>query len=628
MYPNIPFIAGGLFRKRKTPTPCATSSRRSRSPSSPTSTSTSSALFEAVEAGVHKIRLNPGNINDRKQVIDVIQACKQAGRARSSSPLPIDHCPIPIRIGVNEGSIIERRDKQKRMKELGAVFSTQKHGHLLAIMITKLEEYLDIFYEQDFYDIAISAKSMDAQIVIDAYAEISKRFDHPLHLGVTHAGPKETGTIRSVVALGHLLASGIGDTIRISYANDPIYEVEDGLELLYCLSLKERIGVDLIACPTCGRIQVDLFTLIQDVRKALASKVTVPMKVAVMGCIVNGPGEAEGADVAVFAGDRRGIIYVQGEKVANVPEEEILNRLLSECLNFQDKVRKGEAKLGEKKVEIIPPDPLGALGSGLDKAVSRTTKSPRRPLPSTLNDSTPPHRTARHPREHRHARRHRPRHAQAPTSSRALNAAPTTIRHLITFTHTEDPVVGAQHLPPQRAPTLVQRLPRALALRCCAPTPSSSRRSRGNSAASHPSSIGPRAPPHYVTSLTTTSRCSARLGTPLVPGRRRQNGGPPPWKAQRRRRGLLKELVMRRPRTGRCRSHRTPAAATVIPRNTAPPAQTAQPTSVAASGTCTIAACSPVSMRSATGRSPAVRLCWCRPWRTSGIPQAYLADAL
>jgi (E)-4-hydroxy-3-methylbut-2-enyl-diphosphate synthase len=309
--------------------------------------------LEAVESGVHKIRLNPGNINDRTQVIDVIQACKSRG--------------LPIRIGVNEGSIIERRDKQKRMKELGQVFSERKHGYLLAIMITKLEEYLDIFYEQDFYDIAISAKSMDAQIVLDAYTEISKRFDHPLHLGVTHAGPKETGTIRSVVALGGLLINGIGDTIRISYANDPIYEVQDGLELLYCLGMRERIGVDLIACPTCGRIQVDLFTLVQDVRKALAEKVTLPIKVAVMGCIVNGPGEAEGADVAVFAGDRRGIIYVQGEKVANVPEEQILEKLLSECLAFQDRVQRGEAKLGEKKVDIIPPDPIGELGSGFDK---------------------------------------------------------------------------------------------------------------------------------------------------------------------------------------------------------------------------------------------------------------------
>jgi len=309
--------------------------------------------LEAVEAGVHKIRLNPGNISDRKQVIDVIQACKSRN--------------LPIRIGVNEGSIIERRDKQKRMKELGAVFSEHKHGYLLAIMISKLEEYLDIFYEQDFYDVAISAKSMDTQIVMDAYTEIAKRFDHPLHLGVTHAGPKETGTIRSVVALGGLLIAGVGETLRISYANDPIYEVQDGLELLYCLGLRQRVGVDLIACPTCGRIQVDLFTLIQDVRKALSAKILVPMKVAVMGCIVNGPGEAEGADVAVFAGDRRGIIYVQGERVANVPEEEILERLLAECMAFQDKVNRGEVKLGDKKVQIIPPDPIGELGSGFDK---------------------------------------------------------------------------------------------------------------------------------------------------------------------------------------------------------------------------------------------------------------------
>ena len=306
--------------------------------------------LEAVEAGVHKIRLNPGNINDRAQVIDVIQACKARG--------------LPIRVGVNEGSIIERRDKQKRMKELGGYFSDQKYGHLLAIMITKLEEYLEIFAEQEFHDIVISAKSIDAQLVIAAYAEISKRFDYPLHLGVTHAGPKETGTIRSVVPLGHLLASGIGDTIRISYASDPVYEVEDGLELLYTLGLRTRRGAELIACPTCGRIQVDLFTLTQQVRQKLKEEIRLPIKVAVMGCIVNGPGEAEGADVAIFAGDRRGIIYVQGEKVANVPEEQILERLLAECREFQSRVERGDARLGEKKVEILPPDPIGELGSG------------------------------------------------------------------------------------------------------------------------------------------------------------------------------------------------------------------------------------------------------------------------
>ncbi|MCA9302698.1 MAG: flavodoxin-dependent (E)-4-hydroxy-3-methylbut-2-enyl-diphosphate synthase, partial [Phycisphaerales bacterium] len=263
--------------------------------------------------------------------------------------------------------IIERKDKQARAKELGAFFSDNKHGYMLAIMIAKLEEYLDIFYERDFFDITISAKSMDASLVIDAYTEIAKRFPHPLHLGVTHAGPKETGCIRSVVALGTLLANGIGDTVRISYANDPIYEVEDGLELLYTLGLRERKGAELIACPTCGRIQVDLFSLVQDVNNKLAAEIEVPMKVAVMGCVVNGPGEAEGADVAVFAGDRKGIIYVQGEKVATVPEEEILDRLLSECRTFQDRVRSGDAKLGEKKVDIVPPDPEGELGSGWEK---------------------------------------------------------------------------------------------------------------------------------------------------------------------------------------------------------------------------------------------------------------------
>src|SRR5215204_1791592 len=277
--------------------------------------------LEAIEAGVHKIRLNPGNISDRAQVRDVIQACK----ARK----------LPIRIGVNEGSIVERRDKQKRLKELGGVFSDNKHGHFLAIMITKLEEYLDIFHEEDFHDVVISAKSIDPLLVVDAYTEISKRFDYPLHLDVTHAGPRETGTIRSVAPLAHLVCSGIGDTIRISYASDPVYEVEDGLELCYVLGLRPRVGAELIACPTCGRIQVDLFRLVQEVRKKLAKEIRLPIKVAVMGCVVNGPGECEGADIAIFAGDRRGFIYVQGEMVErSIPEEDLLPRLLHHCREF------------------------------------------------------------------------------------------------------------------------------------------------------------------------------------------------------------------------------------------------------------------------------------------------------
>ncbi len=309
--------------------------------------------LEAVESGVHKIRLNPGNISDRNQVNQVIDACKDRG--------------IPIRIGVNEGSIIERKDKQRRAEELGMYFEGHKSGHLLALMVAKLEEYLDIFDARGFHDIVISAKSMDASLCIDAYTEIAKRFPYPLHLGVTHAGPKTTGAIRTAIALGTLLANGIGDTIRISYASDHMDEVKDGLEILYCLGLRPRKGIELIACPTCGRIQVDLFTLVKEVEKTLSREIELPLKVAVMGCVVNGPGEAEGADVAVFAGDRRGILYVQGQKVANVPEEEILARLLHECKQLQDKVRRGEAKLGEKKVDIVPPDPIGELGSGVDR---------------------------------------------------------------------------------------------------------------------------------------------------------------------------------------------------------------------------------------------------------------------
>lgn len=297
--------------------------------------------LEAIDAGVHKIRLNPGNIGESDQVNAVIDACKDAN--------------IPIRIGVNEGSVVERKDKQKRQLELASFFADRKHGHLLAMMLAKVEEYLEIFESRDFHEICLSAKLMDARLTIDIYEELSKRFDYPLHLGVTHAGPKETGSIRSISAIGSLLSQGIGDTIRISYASDPVLEVEDGVELLNCLGLRERIGAELIACPSCGRIQVDLYSLVRDVQEQLKDEIELPIKVAVMGCIVNGPGEAEGADVAVFAGDRRGIIYVQGERVANVREDEILNRLLLECKLLENRVREGKTKLGEKAVNIVVP---------------------------------------------------------------------------------------------------------------------------------------------------------------------------------------------------------------------------------------------------------------------------------
>ena len=299
--------------------------------------------LEAIRAGVHKIRLNPGNIKDRKQVDRVIAACKERG--------------IPIRVGVNEGSVVERKDKARRARQKQAL-ATNPRDQLVGLMIETLQEYLRIFEENDFRDVVLSLKSIDPTIVLDAYRAAADRFDLPLHLGLTHAGPPETGRIRSIAALGTLLACGIGDTIRISYASDPIHEVEDAKELLCSLGLRNRVEPELIACPTCGRIEVDLITLVTEVRRKLADEIKIPIKVAIMGCVVNGPGECEGADVAIFAGKGRGIIYVQGEQKQTVREDQMLEALLEECRNFARKVERGEAQLTNASVNIVPPDPL------------------------------------------------------------------------------------------------------------------------------------------------------------------------------------------------------------------------------------------------------------------------------
>jgi len=297
--------------------------------------------MEAIAAGVHKIRLNPGNIQDRDKVRRVIAACKERG--------------VPIRVGANEGGIVERRDKQQRAVEQAELDQDYAAG-LIRIMLDKLDEYLRIFEAEDFRDVVISAKSPDARIVIDAYTAISRRYDYPLHLGVTHAGPPETGRIRSIAALGTLLSNGVGDTIRISYAADPVYEVEDGKELLCALGLRPRTEPELIACPTCGRVEVDLFKLVAEVRQKLAAEIKLPIKVAVMGCVVNGPGECEGADVAIFAGQGRGIIYVQGEQKQTVTEDRMLDALLAECRELESRVRHGKAKLHNARMSITAPD--------------------------------------------------------------------------------------------------------------------------------------------------------------------------------------------------------------------------------------------------------------------------------
>jgi (E)-4-hydroxy-3-methylbut-2-enyl-diphosphate synthase len=294
--------------------------------------------LEAVEAGAHKIRLNPGNIKDRGQVDRVIAACRERG--------------IPIRVGVNEGSVVERRD--------GAIRAAQQRqlaegdsSELVRLMIETLEGYVRIFEENGFPDVVLSAKCHDAALTVDACRAVSERFDFPLHLGVTHAGPPETGRIRSIAALGALLTSGIGDTIRISYAADPVCEVEDAKELLCCLGLRARTEPELIACPTCGRIEVDLVRLVAAVRERL-SDVKVPLKVAVMGCVVNGPGEAEGADVAIFAGKGRGVICVQGEQKLTVAEADMLDALYAETVALADRVTRGEVTLSRHPVDIRP----------------------------------------------------------------------------------------------------------------------------------------------------------------------------------------------------------------------------------------------------------------------------------
>jgi (E)-4-hydroxy-3-methylbut-2-enyl-diphosphate synthase len=312
--------------------------------------------LEAIEAGVHKIRLNPGNIQDRAKVRRVIAACKERG--------------IPIRVGANEGGIVERRDKSQRAVEKAELDQDYAAG-LIRIMLDKLDEYLRVFDAEDFHAVVISAKSPDPRIVIDAYTAISQRYDYPLHLGVTHAGPPETGRIRSIAALSTLLANGVGDTIRISYAADPVFEIEDGKELLCSLGLRPRTEPELIACPTCGRIEVDLFKLVADVRRKLAEEINLPMKVAVMGCVVNGPGECEGADVAIFAGKGRGIIYVQGEQKQTVTEDRMLDALLDECRALAAKVQRGEAKLLGAHVDVKRPDGVPGKDSGLSPRVLR-----------------------------------------------------------------------------------------------------------------------------------------------------------------------------------------------------------------------------------------------------------------
>ena len=266
--------------------------------------------LEAVEAGVAKLRLNPGNLSDAGQVREVIAAAGEAG--------------VAIRVGVNEGSIVERRDRDRRDADLARP--------VVDLMVGKLADYLELFEAEGFEDLVLSAKSADAVTTVAVNRELARRWDFPLHLGVTHAGSARTGAVRSAAALGALLAEGIGETVRVSFAGDPLREVRVAVELLASLRLRRRTGVELIACPGCGRMQTDLTPIVESLEAALDEFAgnDRPLTVAVMGCVVNGPGEAEHADLAFCAGAGKGAIYRGGGFLRTVAEADILPALLEE----------------------------------------------------------------------------------------------------------------------------------------------------------------------------------------------------------------------------------------------------------------------------------------------------------
>jgi len=262
--------------------------------------------LKSIEASVAKVRLNPGNIGSRERIHEVLTAAKKRG--------------IPIRIGVNSGSLEED--------------ILEKHGYPTAeALYESAMRHVAICEESGFHDIIISVKSTDVRLMIEAYRLVAQRTDIPLHLGVTEAGTTKIGTIKSAVGIGTLLAEGIGDTIRVSLTDDPVKEVEVGKEILRSLSLASR-NVELIACPTCGRLEVDLFGIMKQLEEKLEG-IKKPVKIAVLGCVVNGPGEASEADIGIAAGKGVAILYRKGEVIKRVKEEEIVATILEEVERFQ-----------------------------------------------------------------------------------------------------------------------------------------------------------------------------------------------------------------------------------------------------------------------------------------------------
>ncbi len=258
----------------------------------------------ALEAGIQGLRINPGNIKYQDKVRLIAREAKARG--------------VPIRIGVNAGSL------EKDLLE--------KYGKPTpeALVESALNE-ARILEDEDFFDIKISVKHSNPRVMIEAYRQLAEKCDYPLHLGVTEAGPMPLGGVKSAVGIGALLAEGIGDTIRVSLTDDPVEEVKVGTAILQSLGLRKR-GLDLVACPSCGRAEVDVLGLTKQVNEALEKKgIKVPLRVAVMGCVVNGPGEAREADLGIAAGKGQGFLIVNGEVTDKIPEDQFVARLVAEA---------------------------------------------------------------------------------------------------------------------------------------------------------------------------------------------------------------------------------------------------------------------------------------------------------
>jgi (E)-4-hydroxy-3-methylbut-2-enyl-diphosphate synthase len=254
----------------------------------------------AMEAGVHGLRLNPGNIRKPEHIKAVAAEAKDRG--------------IPIRIGVNAGSLDP------------ALY--EKYGSATPeAMVESAQQEMAYFDEVGFEAIKISVKASSVPLMVEAYRQLSEVTDHPLHLGVTEAGPPPGGLIKATAGIATLLMEGIGDTIRYSLTADPVEEARAGRQLLEALGLRERKNVDLIACPSCGRAEVDVIEVANRAMEAFADR-EIPLQIAVMGCVVNGPGEARDADLGIAAGNKRGHLFVKGQNVAVVPEDEMVDQLV------------------------------------------------------------------------------------------------------------------------------------------------------------------------------------------------------------------------------------------------------------------------------------------------------------